>query len=140
MMKARPSREDSLYRQAFEDGAIPPAMFNHRAHLRLAYVYLCEGSAAEATDKMRSAIQDFLRSNSVDQSKYHETLTASWIHAVRHFIELAPTVGSFAELLEVDGRLLDKSIMLTHYTAERLFSDDARAHFLAPDLQPIPTH
>ncbi len=30
--------------------------------------------------------------------------------------------------------------MQTHYSRERLFSNDARVRFLAPDLQQIPQH
>ena len=34
--------------------------------------------------------------------------------------------------------LLDPKIMLTHYSAERLFSPEARAEFVEPDIDPIP--
>jgi hypothetical protein len=34
--------------------------------------------------------------------------------------------------------LLDSKIMLTHYSASVLDSADARASFVAPDLDPIP--
>ncbi|MFT5516394.1 MAG: hypothetical protein ACI80V_002526 [Rhodothermales bacterium] len=30
--------------------------------------------------------------------------------------------------------------MLTHYSAQLLFSDEARAAFVEPDLHPIPTY
>jgi len=36
--------------------------------------------------------------------------------------------------------LLDSKIMLTHYSAELLFSDQARAEFVEPNLDPIPRH
>jgi hypothetical protein len=36
--------------------------------------------------------------------------------------------------------LLDSRIMLTHYSAERLFSPQARAAFVQPDRDPIPRH
>jgi hypothetical protein len=36
--------------------------------------------------------------------------------------------------------LLDTRIMLTHYSAELLFSDAARADFVEPNLDPIPRH
>jgi hypothetical protein len=36
--------------------------------------------------------------------------------------------------------LLDSRIMLTHYSAQRLFSPAARAAFVEPDLDPIPRH
>jgi len=36
--------------------------------------------------------------------------------------------------------LLDSKIMLTHYSADLLFSDEARARFVEPNLDPIPRH
>jgi hypothetical protein len=36
--------------------------------------------------------------------------------------------------------LLDSRIMMTHYSAERLFSQHARHGFVEPDLDPIPRH
>lgn len=40
--------------------------------------------------------------------------------------------------IERNPELLDSRIMLTHYSAEVLFSDEARARFVDPDIQPIP--
>ena len=42
--------------------------------------------------------------------------------------------------MEQNSRLLDSRIMLTHYSAATLFSAEARAMFIAPDLAPIPEH
>jgi hypothetical protein len=36
--------------------------------------------------------------------------------------------------------VLDTKIMLTHYSAEVLFSPEARALFVEPDLDPIPRY
>jgi hypothetical protein len=36
--------------------------------------------------------------------------------------------------------LLDSSIMLTHYSADLLFSPQAREQFIEPNLDPIPRH
>ena len=36
--------------------------------------------------------------------------------------------------------LLDSKIMMTHYSAEVLFSDEARARFVEPNLSPIPRY
>ncbi len=35
-------------------------------------------------------------------------------------------------------RLLDAKIMMTHYSAEVLFSEEARARFVEPNISPIP--
>lgn len=139
-MRARASQSDLQFRQMFEAGQVPPGMFDHRGHLRLTYVYLCAESAEAAQTCMKRAIRNFLERNSVEASKYHETLTASWVLAVRHFMELAGSTDSFDELAASDPRILDQQIMLSHYTKELLFSDRARASFVAPDLEPIPAY
>ena len=60
--------------------------------------------------------------------------------AVRHFMVITPSSESADEFIEKNPRLLDSKIMLTHYSAEVLFSEEARAKFVEPDLHPIPKH
>lgn len=138
-VRARPSDGDRLFARRFEAGGVDAADFNHRGHLRLAYTYLCEGpSLATARDRMRASIRGFLDLHSVDPAKYHETLTLAWMDAVRHFVGNAGAPDSFEALLKVDDRLLDKEIMLTHYTRKRLCSESARTGYVSPDVSPIP--
>ena len=87
---------------------------------------------------MRAALKAFLSINGVPADKYHETLTLSWIQAVRHFMDRAGPTLSFADFIAADDRLLDSKIMLSHYSSDHLFSNDARKSFVAPDLSPIP--
>jgi hypothetical protein len=60
--------------------------------------------------------------------------------AVRHFMEASPACESADAFIEQNPKLLDSKIMLTHYSAEVLFSDEARAQFVEPDLSPIPKY
>ncbi|WP_299651349.1 hypothetical protein [uncultured Tateyamaria sp.] len=133
-----PAQDDLDFRARFEAGQVAPTDFDHRAHLRLAYVYLCEGSVDAATARMRTTIKSFLRRNGVPHGKYHETLTRSWVMAVRYFMDKSIAASSFDSFIVSDARLLDTRIMLTHYRKDTLFSDAARAAFVAPDLQAIP--
>jgi len=133
----RASDDDLAFRAAFEACAVAPSSFNHHAHLRLAYVYIVEHGPTGAQERMRSALLSFIRANGVPASKFHETLTRAWVLAVRHFMNRAPS-ASFAEFAANSQPLLDSNVMLTHYTAETLFSAHARAQFVEPDLQAIP--
>jgi len=139
-MKHETSPEDLAFRRKFESGEVAPAQFDHRSHVRLAYVYLVEGSPDEATDSMRRALQGFLERNGVPSTKYHETLTRAWILAVRHFMERSPGTASAGDLIARRPELLDSRIMMTHYSASILFSDEARATFVEPDTSPIPRY
>ena len=131
------SDEDRAFKAAFEACAVQPAAFNHKAHLRLAYLYLVEYGLSEAHERMRQALQAFLAHHGAPADKYHETLTRSWILAVSHFMSGAPS-SSFEEFAANSQALLDSKAMLTHYTAERLFSREARASYVEPDLAAIP--
>lgn len=134
------SDDDRRFRADFEACAIPPAVFDHRAHVRLAYTYLAEVDDEAALARMRAALLAFLRHNGVDPSKYHETMTRAWILAVRHFMEKSPACASADAFIASNPTLLDTKIMLTHYSAEVLFSDEARSRFVEPDLGEIPRH
>jgi hypothetical protein len=140
IMEHAVSPEDAAFRVAFETGQVPPAQFDHGAHVRLAYVYLVEQDPEAATARMRSALQAFLQHHGIAPTKYHETLTRAWILAVRHFMERSPGLVSAQDLIARHPELLDSKIMLTHYSASLLFSAEARAAFVEPDASPIPRY
>jgi hypothetical protein len=139
-MKHLSSVGDREFRREFESCKFPPAQFNHRAHIRLAYIYLSEHDTDTAYKLMRSALFSFLEYHGVDLSKYHETITRAWINAVRHFMETTLSAESADDFIEKNPRMLDSKIMMTHYSAEVLFSDEARAKFVEPNLEPIPRY
>ncbi|MGZ8993499.1 MAG: tetratricopeptide repeat protein [Burkholderiaceae bacterium] len=131
------SEEDRDFRSAFEGCTVAPAQFNHEAHVRLAYVYLAEGNVDSAVEMMRDALLNFLDHNRIPRAKFHETLTRAWVLAVRHFMDKS-TSKSAGDFIAKNPELLDSKIMLTHYSASVLFSQDARSSFVEPDLDPIP--
>jgi len=84
-----------------------------------------------------AALLTFLAHNDIPRSKFHETLTRAWVLAVRHFMNKGPSTSA-DDFIAQHPELLDSKIMLTHYSASVLFSQDARAAFVEPDLDPIP--
>lgn len=134
------SPEDRYFQAAFEARRIIPAAFDHRAHIRLAYTYLAEHDDDTASERLRGALRGFLRHHGVDPAKYHETLTHAWILAVRHFMVRSAPCASAGMFIEQHPALLDTRIMMTHYSAEVLFSPEARERFVEPNLSRIPRH
>jgi hypothetical protein len=134
------SEDDRRFVADFEAGAIAPADFNHRAHVRLAYCYLAGSDDETAVRRMRDALLAFLRHHGIDAAKYHETMTRAWILAVRHFMALSPAAASADAFIDANPILLDSRIMTTHYSTGLLLSPEARAAFVEPDVQPIPRH
>lgn len=139
-MKHELSPGDREFRAAFEAGALAPADFSHRAHVRLAYVYLAGSNVEQAVARMRAGLVAFLALHGIPAAKYHETLTRAWLLAVHHFMHRSPEAANADDFIERNPLLLDPKIMLTHYSADRLFSETARARFVEPDLDPMPRH
>ena len=140
MLKHDLSQSDREFRAAFEAGACAPADFSHRAHVRLAYVYLAESDVDLALERFRAALVCFLSHHGIPATKYHETLTRAWLLGVNHFMHRSPEASSADDFITRNPALLDSRIMLTHYSADLLFSDAARADFVEPNLDPIPRH
>lgn len=132
------SPQDRAFQRAFERFEIAPEDFDHRAHVRLAYIYLC-GRGIDGTHRlMKRSLLAFLNHIGAGTGKYHETITRSWIMAVSHFMAVSPDCRSADDFIARNPKLLDSGIMLSHYSAEVLFSPRARDRFVAPDLRPIP--
>jgi len=132
-MRHAPSDRDLAFQASFESCEFSPAEFDHKAHVRLAYVYLCSHGTDTAQKLMQLSLLRFLKHNGVDPMKYHETLTRAWILAIRYFMEQAPASDSAESFMDSDPRMLDPDIMLTHYSASQLFSDEARQRFVEPN-------
>ena len=138
-MKHSISSDDQDFKERVEACNIPVEEFGHRAHLRLAYIYLIENSTDSSINLVRETLTGLLRHNNIEPSaKYHETLTKAWLLVVNHFMNNTDATGSADEFINENPELLDSKIMLTHYSAERLFSEEARRAFVEPDLEPIP--
>lgn len=131
------SADDREFRRAFEACETAPADFDHAAHVRLAYIYLCEHPVDVATRKMKDALLAYLAHLGIGEAKYHETITRAWILAVGHFMGRTAACASAADFIAASPELLDSRIMLTHYSAEVLFSPQARRAFVEPDIEPI---
>ena len=139
-MKHQMANADREFKAQFETCVLSPSEFNHRAHLRLAYVYLVEHHDDMACQLMRDSLLRFLNHHGVDISKFHETMTRAWILAVRYFMEHDSGADSANTFIDNNPKMLDKNIMMTHYSAELLFSEKAREQFVTPDRDPIPRY
>jgi len=123
--------------RAFESATIPRAEWKHAEHLIVALYYVSHYDIETATEKMRSGILNLLANGfSIDLAKempYHETITVFWIRTVAEFHRSSngkPITEKIAQMVE----RFDKDFLLSFYSRERLFSDEARARYIKPDL------
>lgn len=75
-----------------------------------------------------------------DTQGYHETITRMFLHGVRLILR---ELAADAPLYELVNELLQSPMgrrdwPLRFYSAERLFSVEARRHFVPPDLAALP--
>jgi hypothetical protein len=115
---------DAEFLQALEDGSYPRDAMDHRAHLRLALLFRDDPQGAR--DLLVRYIQRI-----GGMVRYNETLTQFWLRAVSLHDE--DTVDALMRT-----PLSDVNLPFRHYSPERLWSDEARTKFVAPDLRPFP--
>lgn len=122
---------------AFESAAIPRNEWKHAEHLIVALYYVSHYDIEIATEKMRSGILNLLANGfKIDLAKempYHETITVFWIRTVAEFHASSNGKPIAEKISEMVGRF-DKEYLLSFYSRERLFSDEARTRYIEPDL------
>ena len=122
---------------AFEAAVIPRSEWTHAAHVHMAWLYLMRFSPAEAMERVRCGIQKLNAVIGV-AGGYHETITVAFVRVISARLLHAEPYASFRDR---NPDLFDRSLsaILRHYTRERLFSGEARAAFVEPDLASLPT-
>lgn len=124
--------------RSFEDATIPHDDWKHAEHLVVALYYLTLHDLDDAYQKMRSGILNLLTNGfKVDLTKempYHETITLFWMHTVNDF-NASKNGASLLEKANEVAYKWDKDYPLNSYSRELLFSDEARAAFVEPDLK-----
>ena len=122
--------------RALERGEIANEEFRHASHLHVAWVYLAESSSVkQAANKMCQTLRRFATAAGKPQ-KYHETITLFWVHLLARARAVSPA-ERLEELVYANPQLLEKNFPLAYYSAERLFSDEARVSWMEPDLKPL---
>lgn len=125
--------------ERFEAGTLPPADFDHAAHLCLAAHCVLSLPRATALDGLRQRLAVFLRRNGVRTTRergYHETLTRFWFERVAEVVAAHPGLDLDRLAPRLVARLGDKRLALRWYSRDRLMSWAARTGWLPPDRPP----
>ena len=92
---------------------------------------------SEAQDRVSDAIRAIASAKGVPQ-RYNRTVTDAWVRIVAHCRSAGPA-GTFDDLLATRPWLLDKRLLMRHYTSDTLASERARRAWVEPDVLAIPT-
>lgn len=125
---------------AFWKIELPASAWTHDAHLRMAWLTLEDKSIDEAHLLLRVGIIKLNGFHGLVETPargYHETLTRVWLTLVAAAKNEARGRDSL-EFLALHPGALAREAPLRHYSKTRLMSLAARAHFMDPDLEPLP--
>ena len=128
---------DTDFMEAFETGEFPPKQFDHKAHIKLAWIYLDLFDEQTAISKTCEAIKNFDKLHG-DGTKFHTTLTVAAVKVVHHFKQKSKTT-TFDELVVEYPKLVSafKDLLFQHYGESVLTDLKAKTSYLEPDLLPF---
>jgi len=123
-------RGDWEFVAALESCTLPSEEFDHRAHVRLAWLYLSEHPLLEALSRFISSLKRYAGSLGAS-GKYHETITYAFIFLIHQRMAEGPEAATFDEFAEANADLLGP-ILEKYYAPETLASALARTVFVLP--------
>jgi hypothetical protein len=132
---------DTTFLRAFEECTLPFEEWHHRAHLKVAYLYLRMFPFDEALVRARENIKRYNAATNTPETLergYHETITVAWMRLVQFTLEEYGPAPSADEFLEAQEQLLNRKALRFFYSRDRIISWKAKAEFVEPDLSPLP--
>ena len=127
--------------QRFLCCTLPKEDWNHRTHIAVA-AWLSQSEAHDAAQEMPRLIRTFNASVGIPNSEtegYHATITQASLEIIAQTLSAAdvsePLFSVINRLLK--SRIGDPSWLLAHWSSEYLFSPQARAAWVPPDLAPL---
>ena len=128
---------DKQFEQQFESCELDPTLFNHEAHLRLAWIHINKYGMDNALSNIQSQIKNFVKYVGAED-KYNTTLTVAAIKAVYHFMVKSES-DNFDDFIREFPRLKNsfRELIDAHYGFDIFNSEQAKSEFLEPDLLPF---
>ncbi|UII23450.1 hypothetical protein [Fulvivirga ligni] len=128
---------DAQFEEAFSNCSLNPSVFNHEAHLRLAWIHIRNYGIEVALLTIPTQLKAYVKHLGAED-KYNATLTHAAVKAVYHFM-LKSYFADFQAFIEGFPRLKTsfKDLMAAHYGFDIYNSAEARKEFLEPDLLPF---
>jgi hypothetical protein len=117
--------------------------WTHEAHLAATTYLLLRRPDVDVDKQLPGIIRRFTESVGGVTSAtegYHETITRMFLHGIRLFLAEADLDEPLHELVNdlLVSPMGRRDWPLRFYSAERLFSVEARRHFVPPDIAPLP--
>jgi hypothetical protein len=133
--------DDDRLLQQFEDCSYPFDEWHHRAHVRVAWIYLTRFGLEAAEQRLRAGIQTYNAAHGVvdgPASGYHETMTMAWLRVIHATMAIYGAGETSEEFFDFHPQLSQKKILRLFYSPGRFTSAEAKRAFLEPDLTDFP--
>ena len=128
--------------EAFIACTLPKAEWTHEAHLKVGLWHGLRYSADESLKLLRERISRYnmaVGTPNTASSGYHETITGFYVWQIGYFLQEVTHDKPIDELVDLlIERYGDKTLPLTYWSRETLFSVRARLSWVEPDLKPFP--
>jgi outer membrane protein assembly factor BamD (BamD/ComL family) len=135
---------DAEFLRQFETLTLPFAQWTHRAHVKVAYLYLRSHPFDEAMARMRSGIRAYNAANGVPESAtsgYNETTTRAFLQliaAVMRSYDDAFAIANADAFCDAHPQLMTRHVLRLFYSPQRRMHPLAKTQFVEPDLTPLP--
>ncbi len=116
--------------------------WTHSAHLSVGIWHVARYGSAEALTRLRNGIRRLNQTHGTPNSAtqgYHETITRAYVHLLSEFLDTCPAHLTLeARIVRlVASPLAGKDVLQQFYTRDTLFTEQARANWVEPDLAPL---
>lgn len=137
-MHAFDSLSDDEMLAAFLACDLPASGFDHRSHLRIAWIHLQRYPLDEAVQRTCDGIAGFAAHLGATE-KFNRTLTEALVRLMAHGGAADPGLG-WKAFLAANPELANdaRGAIARYYSQERLARPEARTRFLPPDKADLP--
>jgi hypothetical protein len=126
---------DDEFVKSFEENAQPNEMFNHIAHIRLAWIYIQRHPLPHALGRLWEGLRQFAAKNG-QEDRFNETLTIFFTLLVYQRSKNSNS-SNWREFSDANSDLLDfKKVVAKFYFSESLRTETAKKSFVFPDFNP----
>ena len=120
--------------ERFASNTLPA--FPHEEHLHVVFVKAGRASLDDTVAFMQDRIRAMATANGKPEA-YHDTRTVAWCRLL--VAARDGFTGTFGEFLAAHPEFIRRDLLSDYYSQELLTSAAARAAFIEPDLQKLPT-
>lgn len=129
---------DDEFVSAFMQCRLSSADFDHRGHLRIAWLLLNRYPVEEAVEATCAGIQR-IATHFGAPGKYNRTMSEALVRLIAHGRVRASHTG-FEQFLAANPEFVHnvRGVLAHYYSSDRLSSNEAKRFFVPPDLQALP--